>query len=189
MLFDVIGPDTTMGEILDAYPSAKVALFQRYHIGGCQACGYALTDSLAKVIREHDIKESLDAIASCVRDSASLEAELYVTADELRASLARGETRPILDVRTEAEFEGGHIDGSQLLTVELTFDALDGWPKDTPIVFVSNRGDRSLQRANYFRSYGFTKTTSLMGGLEAWQQPTRTEPGTTPADSSAPRSR
>jgi len=37
---------TTMGEILGAYPSAKLGLFRRYHIGGCTACGYQPTDTL-----------------------------------------------------------------------------------------------------------------------------------------------
>jgi rhodanese-related sulfurtransferase len=170
MPLDVIGPNTTMAEILEAYPSAKIALFQRYHIGGCQACGYAPTDSLEKVIREHDIADSVEAIAVCIRESASLEADLHVTADDLRAALGRGSTPEILDVRTEAEFGAGSVPGARLLTVALTFDALDSWPKETPIVFVSNRGERSLQRANYFRSYGFAAAKSLMGGLEAWSQ-------------------
>jgi len=31
----------TMGEVLEAYPSAQRALFRGYHIGGCNSCGYA----------------------------------------------------------------------------------------------------------------------------------------------------
>jgi hypothetical protein len=42
-----IGPSSTMEEILHAYPSAKVGLFQRYHIGGCASCGYQPADTLA----------------------------------------------------------------------------------------------------------------------------------------------
>jgi hypothetical protein len=38
MSLQEIGPDTAMEEILRAYPSAKIGLFQRYHIGG-RACG------------------------------------------------------------------------------------------------------------------------------------------------------
>ncbi len=164
----VIGPDTTMEEILLAYPSAKVGLFQRYHIGGCQACGYQLADTLAKVMKDHSIADPIDAVTDCILKSATLEADLYITAADLKAARAAGEPWRVLDVRTPAEWEGGHIAGAQLLTVELTFDALDTWPKDTPIVFYSNQGDRSLQRANYFRAYGFTRTKSLMGGMEAW---------------------
>jgi rhodanese-related sulfurtransferase len=157
-----------MEEILGAYPSAKIALFQRYHIGGCQACGYQPTDTLEKVIRDHDIRDSIDDVVACIVKSSDVEADLYVTAGDLRAALARGEPWRLLDARTEAEWEAGHIPGAELLTVERTFDALDGWAKDTPIVFYSNHGDRSLQRANYFRSYGFTRAKSLMGGMEAW---------------------
>jgi len=50
-----IGPNTTMAEILDAYPSAKVGLFQRYHIGGCASCGYQPGDTLQEVCATHDI--------------------------------------------------------------------------------------------------------------------------------------
>ena len=32
-----ISASTTMGKILSAYPSAKLGLFRRYHIGGCTA--------------------------------------------------------------------------------------------------------------------------------------------------------
>ena len=44
-----IGPDVTMGEILHAYPTAKIALFIRYHIGGCTRCSYQLGDTQAEV--------------------------------------------------------------------------------------------------------------------------------------------
>ena len=42
-----ISPSSTMEEILYAYPSANVGLFQRYHIGGCASCGYQPVDTLA----------------------------------------------------------------------------------------------------------------------------------------------
>jgi metal-sulfur cluster biosynthetic enzyme len=45
-----ITADTTMGEILQAYPAAKVGLFQRYHIGGCSACSYQPTDTVARYV-------------------------------------------------------------------------------------------------------------------------------------------
>ena len=44
-----IGPNTPMAEILDAYPSAKVGLFPRYHTGECASCGYQPHDTLQEV--------------------------------------------------------------------------------------------------------------------------------------------
>jgi hypothetical protein len=40
-----------MEEILQVYPSAKVGLFQRYHIGGCESCSYQPTETLVEVHR------------------------------------------------------------------------------------------------------------------------------------------
>ena len=78
------------------------------------------------------------------------------------------ERRPLIDVRSPEEWGNGHIPGAQFLTVELKFEALDTWPKDTRIVFYSNAGHRSLEVASYFMAYGFTNVRNMAGGLEAW---------------------
>jgi catechol 2,3-dioxygenase-like lactoylglutathione lyase family enzyme len=36
------------------------------------------------------------------------------------------------------------------------------------IDFYSNQGRRSLDKASYFRAYGFPRARSLTGGLAAW---------------------
>ena len=163
-----IGPHTTMAEILDAYPSAKVGLFQRYHIGGCASCGYQPGDTLGQVCETHNIVEPLDAVIACIRESEAVEATLHIQPAEVAAALGRGENLRLLDVRSPEEWETGHIEGAQLVTVELTFEILDSWPKDTPLVVYSNHGNRSLDRASYFRAYGLANPRSMDGGLEAW---------------------
>ncbi len=62
-----IVPGTTMGEILEAYPAAKVGLFQRFHIGGCQSCGYQTTDTLEQVIRTQKLQASVEEMIACIR--------------------------------------------------------------------------------------------------------------------------
>ena len=52
-----IGQSGTMAEILQAYPNAKIALFIRYHIGGCASCSYQLSDTLAEVCRNYSIAD------------------------------------------------------------------------------------------------------------------------------------
>lgn len=111
MALTEIAPTTTMEEILRAYPSAKVGLFQRYHIGGCESCSYKPTETLEQV---------------------------------------------------------RSLPNSRLVTVELTFEILDTWPKDTLLVFYSNDGRRSLDKASYFRAYGFPRARRLTGALAAW---------------------
>jgi stress-induced morphogen len=163
-----IGPNTPMAEILAAYPSAKVGLFQRYHIGGCASCGYQPHDTLQEVCSTHDIADPLDAVIACIRESEAVEATLHIRPAQVAAALEGGDKLILLDVRAPEEWEAGHIEGAQLATVELTFEILDTWPKDTPLVLYSNHGNRSLDRASYFRAYGLTNPRSMDGGLEAW---------------------
>jgi rhodanese-related sulfurtransferase len=163
-----IGPTVTMGEILHAYPTAKIALFIRYHIGGCTSCSYQLTDTLAEVHRNYNIKDSLEAVLAVVRQSASVEAKIHISQQELASALERGEDLRLLDTRSTSEWQAGHLVGARPVTVELTFNALDSWSKETSIVFYSNEGRRSLDQAAYFQAYGFTNARSLDGGIQDW---------------------
>ena len=183
-----IRSSNTMEEILSAYPSAKLGLFRRYHVGGCTACGYQPTDTLEQVIADHNISDPLESVIACILESWQVEAGLQilptvvaaalqpkqetplsnVSSPEVEAARARGESWPLIDVRSAEEWSNGHIQGAQFLTLELKFEALDTWPKDTRIVFYSNAGHRSLEVASYFMAYGFTNVRNLAGGLEAW---------------------
>ena len=163
-----IGPEITMGEILHAYPTAKIALFIRYHIGGCTSCSYQLTDTLTEVHQNFNIKDSLDEMVEAVRHSAAIEAKIHISQQELAEALDRGEAIKLLDARSSEEWQSAHLPGAQSVTVELTFNALDSWSKETPIVFYSNDGVRSLDKAAYFQAYGFTNARSLDGGIHAW---------------------
>ena len=91
-----------------------------------------------------------------------------VSSPEVESALERGESWPLIDVRSSEVWVNGHIPEAQFLTLELKFEALDTWPKDTRIVFCSNAGRRSLEVASYFMAYGFTNVRNMAGGLEAW---------------------
>ena len=57
-----ITADTPMGQIMSALPGARRALFSRYHLGGCQSCGFADTETLAELCAragELDVAEVL----------------------------------------------------------------------------------------------------------------------------------
>src|SRR5260370_8919599 len=156
-----IGPDATMADILHAYPTAKIALFIRYHIGGCTSCSYQLTDTLAEVHQNYNIKDSLEAVLAAVRQSASVEAKIHISQQELASALQRGEGLRLLDTRSTSEWQACPLVGARPVTVELTFNALDSWSKETPIVFYSNEGRRSLDKAAYFQPYRFTTPPTL----------------------------
>ena len=163
-----IGSDVTMGEILHAYPTAKIALFIRYHIGGCTSCSYQLTDTLAEVHHNFHILDSLDEMLEAVRQSAAVESKIHISQQDLARTLGQGEATQIIDARSPGEWKTVHLADAQPISVELTFNALDSWSKETPIIFYSNDGGRSLDKAAYFQAYGFTNARSLDGGILAW---------------------
>ncbi len=157
---------STMGEVLEAYPSAQRALFGRYHIGGCNSCGYALGDSLEAVARSHNILDVAEVVAF-LEDAEQLDRRIQVSPVEVAAALGGGDPPRLIDVRTSAEWELARIQGATLMT-EAAAEVVMRWPKDTPIVFYCHLGQRSLDATSYFAGHGFTDIRSMTGGIEAW---------------------
>lgn len=77
----------------------------------------------------------------------------------------------VLDVRSKAEFEGGHIlDAKHIPQDELAKSAetLKKY-RDKAVVACCESGMRSGAAARVLRAQGFTKVVNLQGGLQAWR--------------------
>ena len=162
----MITGDSTMGEVLEAYPSAQRALFRRYHIGGCNSCGYQPGDTLEEVARGHNILDVGEVIAFVER-ADQIDRRAQVSPREVAASLGSDGPPRLLDVRTPAEWQLARIEGATLMT-EAVAEIMMRWPQDTPIVFYCHLGQRSLDAASYFAGHGFTEVRSMTGGIDAW---------------------
>ena len=162
----VITRHSTMGEVLEAYPSAQRALFRRYHIGGCNSCGYELGDRLEDVARSHHNLD-LEEVIAFLDDAEQIDRRAQVSPSEVAASLASDGPPRLLDVRTPPEWELARIEGATLMT-EAMAEIVMRWPRDTPIVFYCHVGQRSHDAASYFAGHGFTEVRSMTGGIDAW---------------------
>lgn len=92
------------------------------------------------------------------------------TLDAKSFQAAIGEGKALLvDVRTPAEYAGGHLEGS--LNVDWTgadHEAeLAKLPKDKPLLLYCRSGGRSGQAMEYLRSKGY-QVQHLGGGITAW---------------------
>lgn len=164
-----ITPDMTMEEILAVAPSAQRALFQRYHIGGCSACGFQPTDTLAEVAKDHNLLDLKDVIATILR-AETMDRERQVSPAELRGWRERGEAFRLIDVRLPDERSAAPL-APEVGAEPLDYDASDQYmslPKDTRIVFGCADGGRSLDVASYFLGHGFTAVHALRGGFNGW---------------------
>jgi rhodanese-related sulfurtransferase len=73
-----------------------------------------------------------------------------------------------LDVRTQAEWDQGHIAKSTLIPLDDLQARLGELPRDRDIVVICRSGARSKEGAAILRQAGFTRVTCMTGGLQAW---------------------
>ena len=154
-----------MERILDVYPSSQRALFQRYHVGGCNSCGFGPSDTLEAVCMSHGL--DVDEVVMFISASQEVERQLETTPQVVAEQLKRGEVK-LLDVRSPEEFEITKIPGSTLVDGVLAQEIIETWPKDTVVVTVCHHGLRSLDAAAYIKGHGFQNVKSMKGGIDAW---------------------
>jgi rhodanese-related sulfurtransferase len=161
-------PDSTMAEVETYAPGARRALFARYHIGGCQSCGFQPTETLAEVCARNEEIDVSEAIAH-IEDSHRHDLALLISPAKLKAKLEAGETK-LIDLRTREEFEAVNIPGAQLFSQELQQEIFGTWEKDTDVVLYDHTGDKSLDATAFIIGHGFTEVHALAGGIDAYSQ-------------------
>lgn len=88
--------------------------------------------------------------------------------DVVRKNLAKQKVL-ILDVRSEAEFNGGHIEGAVNLPISDLSNKIEALPKDALIVTVCGKGGgRSEQAASLLLLNGLKNVRWLCGGYLKW---------------------
>lgn len=74
----------------------------------------------------------------------------------------------MLDVRQPEEWAQGHIDGAILIPLGELESRISEIPTDRDVLIICRSGNRSTQARELLRSAGLTRTTSIMGGMNAW---------------------
>ncbi len=77
----------------------------------------------------------------------------------------------LLDVRTQAEFDAGHIIDARHLPQEQIAQAGENLKKfkDKVVITCCESGARSGAAARVLRAQGFSQVANLRGGLQAWR--------------------
>ena len=91
-----------------------------------------------------------------------------ISSDEAKALVKQGAL--LLDVRTPAEFSGGHVEGAVNIPVQELDAKLASVPakKDQPIVVYCHSGRRSASAKQMLEKAGFTKVSDL-GAMTNWK--------------------
>jgi rhodanese-related sulfurtransferase len=133
---------------------------------GLGAGVYTLSGSIAKDTMYTSLIEPTE-----VENTAPKEVPVLALAPEEFAQEAHADTRTIIDVRTQAEFDEGHLPGAQLLDfyAEDFAERIATLDRDAPYALYCRSGNRSGQTLTLMESLGFTNVLHLKGGVQAWQ--------------------
>lgn len=75
----------------------------------------------------------------------------------------------LLDVREDDEWNAGHIDGAQHISIRELGDRLGELPQERTIVAVCRTGSRSAAAVRGLRKLGY-EAENLDGGVAAWSR-------------------
>jgi rhodanese-related sulfurtransferase len=109
---------------------------------------------------------ALIALIGNSQPSSGLAADISV--DQAHKLYQQGGTY-FLDVREQSEWDQYHIPNTTRISLGDLAARVSELPKDQQIVIVCHSGNRSKQGRDILKQAGFTKVSSMTGGLLAWQ--------------------
>jgi glyoxylase-like metal-dependent hydrolase (beta-lactamase superfamily II) len=91
-----------------------------------------------------------------------------ISVRELSSRLSRG-VISVLDVRREAEFQAGHIEGADWYPLDRFKAMLPAIGPDAPVAVHCKSGYRSLIAVSVLKRAGHHNVVDVVGGFDAWQ--------------------
>lgn len=82
--------------------------------------------------------------------------------------LVKKETLHILDVREQEEYEGGHMKGATLLSLNTIPERVGDLLVEQDYYIICHSGVRSVKACEYLAEKGF-RVINVLGGMSAWR--------------------
>ena len=119
-----------------------------------------------------DVRGWLDGgMGAWRQDGLPIETLPQVAIPTLAAALENGREVDVLDVRTDGEWESGHIEGATHLHGGLLAERLDEVPGgERPLAVVCGSGYRSTVAASVLKRAGFEDVRNVPGGMQGWRR-------------------
>ena len=83
----------------------------------------------------------------------------------------KGEELTLIDVRSPAEYQAGHVPGARLIALNTLMARVQDFPAQGDVFVICQSGGRSAQAADYLaRQCGRDNLINVSGGTMAWMQ-------------------
>jgi rhodanese-related sulfurtransferase len=86
----------------------------------------------------------------------------------LQSYMAAGVKAYLLDVRSQSEFDQGHIAGAVLMPLDTLPATYSSLPKKGKLIVYCRSGHRSAKAVQFLLEHGYSNAVSLNGGYTAW---------------------
>lgn len=93
-----------------------------------------------------------------------------IDAQQFKTAIENNDAITLIDVRTEDEYNAGHIDGALNININGSSfaDEIAKLDKNKPVYVYCLSGGRSSNAANYMSQQGFKEIYNMQGGIMAW---------------------
>jgi hydroxyacylglutathione hydrolase len=98
----------------------------------------------------------------------SLSTLTSMSVHELHDRLGQNEPLTVLDVRTEREWDAGHIEGAIHIHGGKLQERFADVPRDKPVAVVCGSGYRASIAASFLKREGYEDVNNVLGGMTAW---------------------
>lgn len=107
----------------------------------------------------------------CYSITGIKESFITISVSEAKELVDNNENLFILDVRTDSEYNDGHISGAYLIPHTDISSRQEELPKNKskPILVYCRSGGRSVTASTTLDSLGYTQVKNMAGGFDAWK--------------------
>ena len=88
---------------------------------------------------------------------------------DLKRKIDAAENMVVLDVRTEGEWHGGHIDGAMHIHGGKLQESFAEVPRDKPVVVICGSGYRASIASSFLKREGYADVSNVIGGMSGWR--------------------
>lgn len=134
-------------------------------------CDPCELEEAARVLHKIGVEEIVGGFGAEELESSDLPREVYKTAQpaDLASKIEAGQVR-LLDVRSQEEWDAGHIEQAAHHFLGRLPDRVEGIPADQTVVTQCRSGARSAIAASVLQASGIKDVVNLTGGYAAWKQ-------------------
>jgi hydroxyacylglutathione hydrolase len=133
-------------------------------------CEPAQLEEAARILHKIGVEEIRGGFDVGVVKASGMATETYATGspEDLSPSIRANEVA-LIDVRSDVEWEAGHIEQAQHHFLGRLPDQLDQLPRHEQIVVQCQSGARSAIGVSVLQAAGFKNVVNLNGGYNAWK--------------------